>query len=170
MDLKKYIRNVDDFPINGVIFRDITPLLLDPHVFDFVIDTMKTKVEVFQPDCIATIDARGFIFAAPIANKLKLPLIPIRKPGKLPFETVSISYDLEYGRDSLEIHIDAFVEFKKVILIDDILATGGTLNAACNLIEQMNACIMGIVTVIELVDLNGRNLLKSRAIESLVRY
>ena len=169
-DLKKYIRDVPDFPIPGVLFKDITPLLSNPTAFCQVIDHLTRKYEQSSLDSIVAIDARGFLFAAPVAYRLGKPLIPARKPGKLPAESASVSYALEYGEDSLEMHHDPGVEGHRVAIIDDLLATGGTAAASARLIDSCGGTVAGAAFVIELGDLGGRAALEGYPIAVLTTY
>lgn len=170
MDLKQHIRNIPDFPKPGILFRDITTLLQDPSAFRYAVESMAERFESVEVDVIAGIDARGFMFAAPLALHLDLPLVIIRKKGKLPFETYSQSYDLEYGSDSLEIHVDAVSAGHRVLIVDDLLATGGSLSAAAALVERAGGAVAGIAVAIELSDLHGREVLSPHRTESLVTY
>ncbi len=170
MDLKQYIRNIPDFPEPGIMFRDITTLLQNPRAFRYAIDSMTERFKSVEVDAIAGIDARGFVFAAPLALHLAAPLAIIRKRGKLPFQTHSQSYDLEYGTDSMEIHVDALSPGDRVLLVDDLLATGGSLAAAAALVERAGGVVAGIGVVIELSELGGRDALRPHRIESLVSY
>ena len=170
MDLKQHIRDVPDFPKPGILFRDITTLLQDPSAFRYAVESMAERFESVEVDVIAGIDARGFMFASPLALRLDLPLVIIRKQGKLPFETYSQSYDLEYGTDSLEIHVDAVSAGHRVLIVDDLLATGGSLSAAAALIERAGGIVAGIVVAIELANLRGREALSPHRTESLVTY
>ena len=170
MDLRKHIRDIPDFPKPGIMFRDITTLLQNPGAFSRSIEGLVERLESAEADAIAGIDARGFMFAAPLALRLDLPLVIIRKKGKLPFETHSQSYDLEYGTDSLEIHVDALSSGDRVLLVDDLLATGGSLAAAAALVERAGGVVAGIGVVIELSELRGRDILAPHRIEALVTY
>lgn len=170
MDLKQHIRDIPDFPKPGIMFRDITTLLHHPSAFRYAVESMAERFESVEVDAIAGIDARGFMFAAPLALHLELPLVIIRKKGKLPFETYSQSYALEYGTDSLEIHVDAVSSGDRVLLVDDLLATGGSLSAAAALVERAGGVVAGIIVTIELADLRGRDVLSPHRIESLVTY
>ncbi len=169
MDLLKFIRSVPDFPKDGILFRDVTPLLADIEAFTSAIDKMVVLSKRFRPDVIAGIESRGFIFGAPISLKLRLPFVPIRKEGKLPLEKESAQYDLEYGKDKLEIHVDAFQPGKKVLLVDDLIATGGTLEASSRLVESLNAEVVGICVLIELSGFGSRELLLSRQVSSVLQ-
>lgn len=156
LDLKQYIRNVPDFPKPGIMFRDITPLLAAPVAFQHVIDVIAERYAAARPTAILGAESRGFIFAAPLAVRLGASFIPIRKPGKLPYQTRRLNYDLEYGSDGLEMHVDAFEPGSRVLLVDDLLATGGTAEAAVKLIESMGGSIVECCFVIDLPDLGGR--------------
>ena len=169
-EIKKYIRDIPDFPEKGIIFRDITTVLNNGEVFGAVIDAMAEEVRKMNPDFVAAVDSRGFIIAAPIAYKLGLPFVPIRKPGKLPYDTFSESYSLEYGTNTVEIHTDAMSKGKRGVIADDLIATGGTLAAAVKLIERIGCEVAGIAAFIELLDLKGRDLLKDYNVFTLVKY
>jgi adenine phosphoribosyltransferase len=170
MDLTKYIRNIPNFPKPGILFKDITPLLADPDAFHSVIEQMMQHYEGQPIDAISAAEARGFLFAAPLAYLMKKPLVPLRKPGKLPYQTHKLQYDLEYGQAELHVHIDGFKQGDKVLLIDDLLATGGTLEAACKLIEQAGAMVAGCCVLVELSFLLGREKLRPHDVFSLVTY
>jgi len=168
--IKQLIRDVENFPSKGIIFRDITPLLADAAAFNSVLDIMTEPYKDKRIDYIAAIDARGFIFGSAIARQLRAGLIPLRKKGKLPFKKISNSYSLEYGCNEIEMHIDAVKEGDNVLIVDDLLATGGTLKAACELIEQLKGNIAGISLFIELTALEGRKNLQEYRVDSVVRY
>lgn len=170
MDLKSHIRNVKDFPKPGIMFRDITTLLKNPEAFNYTLEQLLTFVEDKKINKVVGIESRGFIFGAVLANKLNCGFIPVRKPGKLPAEKVSISYSLEYGEDKLEMHKDAIQPGDKVLIHDDLLATGGTMNAVCQLIEQLGGEIVQVSFIIELSFLNGRNKLNKYDVRSIVDY
>ncbi|MEW4488492.1 adenine phosphoribosyltransferase [Thalassoglobus sp. JC818] len=170
MDLRKKIRNIPDFPKPGIMFRDITPLLACPDSFREAIKQIADQYRGMQIDAIAAAEARGFIFAAPLALELNASFVPVRKPGKLPFDTQAFHYELEYGVDTLEIHTDAFREGEQVLLVDDLLATGGTMNACVKLIEQAGAEVVGCAFAIELSFLNGREKLAPHECFSLLTY
>jgi adenine phosphoribosyltransferase len=170
MDLKTLIRDIPDFPKEGILFRDITTLLQNPKGFGLVIDQLTTLYQNESIDYIAGIESRGFIFGTPLAHRLSVGFVPIRKPGKLPFTTHSAEYDLEYGTDCLEIHQDAFHSGSRVLLVDDLLATGGTAAAATQLISATGATLVGIAFVIELTALAGREKLPNLSIQSLIQY
>jgi adenine phosphoribosyltransferase len=169
-NIKKSIRNIPDFPRKGIGFKDITTLLKDGDLFAEAIDYMYDHYRDKKIDLITAIESRGFIFGAALAYKLNIGFIPIRKAGKLPGETISESYQLEYGTDSLEIHKDAIKPGNKVLLVDDLLATGGSAKAACNMIERLNGIITGIVFLIELSFLHGREKLKKYDIHTLINF
>lgn len=170
MNLKDYIRNVADFPKPGIMFRDITPLLSAPDAFRFAIRQFADRFRSAKPTAILAAESRGFIFAAPLALELGAAFVPVRKPGKLPFQTRRFQYDLEYGTDTLEMHVDAVEPGSRVLLIDDLLATGGTIEACVKLAEESQAEVVGLGFLIELTFLNGRERLKNHDIYSLLKY
>jgi adenine phosphoribosyltransferase len=170
MELREYIRDVPDFPKPGVMFKDITPLLADPDAFAYAVAKLGAHYATRAIDAIAAAEARGFLFAAPIALELRKPLIPLRKPGKLPYTTHSFKYDLEYGSAELHVHTDAVGGGMNVLLVDDVLATGGTMAAACRLIEQAGGKVVACAFLIELSFLNGRSALAGRECFSLINY
>ena len=170
LEIEKFIRSIKDFPKEGITFRDITPLLQNAKAFELAIEHMADLVNGREVDYFVGIEARGFIFASALSMKLSTGLVVIRKPGKLPFVTINASYDLEYGQDSLEIHKDAISEGKKVIIVDDLLATGGTAEAAGNLIRQLEADLVGYLFLIELKALGGADKLDSANIWSVLQY
>jgi len=169
-EIKKYIRNVPNFPKKGILFRDITPALLAPECFKEICDILRERTEARRIDKLAAIESRGFVFAGALSYVMKKGLILLRKPGKLPWNTIKESYSLEYGEASLEMHTDAVKEGEKVIIIDDLLATGGTAKAAARLIERAGGIVEEIDFVIELTDLNGRRLLDDYNIFSILKY
>tara|TARA_B100001109_G_C18674376_1_gene385593 strand:- start:176 stop:688 length:513 start_codon:yes stop_codon:yes gene_type:complete len=169
MDLKQHIRGVPDFPIPGILFYDISTILNDPKVLDYTLSELQEKLQYLRPDIIAGIESRGFLFATPLANRMNLPMMMIRKQGKLPGEVISHEYALEYGTDIIEIHSDALKLGQRVVILDDLLATGGTLSAAVKLCQQAGAEVVGCAVVIELDFLNGRELIDVN-LESLVHY
>ncbi len=169
-DLQGAIRNIPDFPKPGIQFKDITPVLADPRLFAASIDLLTANIKTGTVDAVVGIDARGFIFAAAAAVKLKAGFIPVRKKGKLPFRTIEQTYDLEYGTNTIAIHTDAVKAGNRVLLIDDLLATGGTAEAAALLLEKVGARILEINFLIELSFLNGREKLKRFPVRSLVVY
>ena len=170
MDLKRYIRNVKDFPKEGIMFRDITTLLKDPAALKKTLDELYDLTKNLDITKVVGIESRGFIFGSMLAEKLNAGFIPIRKPGKLPAEIESQSYALEYGNDTIQIHKDAIKIGERVLLHDDLLATGGTALAAANLIEKLGGEVVQISFVIELSFLNGRDKLKMYNVKSLVDY
>lgn len=155
-DVKKKIRAVKDFPKSGIIFRDITTGIKDAQTLQYMIDYLCAQFKEVKIDYIAGIESRGFIFGMPMAYKLNCGFIPIRKPNKLPAQTISESYGLEYGTDTIEIHADAIEKGANVLIVDDLLATGGTAKAACNLVKKVGGNLIGAAFLIELQDLNGR--------------
>ena len=170
MDIKSKIRSIKDFPVEGIIFRDITTAIKDPEAMKEIIDFFYEKFKDEKIDYVAGPESRGFIFGMPVAYKLGCGFIPIRKPGKLPAETISVEYDLEYGKDKIEMHKDAIEKGKRVLLMDDLLATGGTAAAAIKLINSVGT-VVGAGFMIELEDLNGRNKLPADIkIETMVKY
>ncbi len=169
-DISKWIRDIPDFPQKGILFRDITPALLDPSAFISICDSLIERYKEREIDKIAGIEARGFFFASVLAYRLGKGMIPLRKPGKLPWKTVSRSYSLEYGEAAVEMHEDAVSEGERILLVDDLLATGGTAAAAAGLIESRGGVIEEIAFVIELSDLGGKELLGGRPSFSLLTY
>jgi adenine phosphoribosyltransferase len=170
IDLERYIRGVPDWPKKGILFRDITPLLADAKAFAAAIDALCVGFADVGVEYVAAVEARGFIFGAAVAKKLGVGFVPIRKKSKLPFKTESITYDLEYGTDTLEVHNDAVRKGAKVLMVDDLLATGGTMAASCKLIEKIGGQIVGISFLIELCDLAGREKLKGYKIKTVIFY
>lgn len=170
MELAKYIRDIPDFPKAGIVFKDITPLLAEPRAFRDAIDRLCEKYRGRPVHSVASAEARGFLFAAPMALRLGLPLIPLRKPGKLPYRTHSLKYDLEYGSAELQIHTDGVGAGHNVLLVDDVLATGGTMEAACRLIAKAGGQVAGCAFLIELEFLHGRQRLQPHEVFSLIRY
>lgn len=169
-ELKKYVRDVPDYPQKGIIFRDITPLLGDKKVFAEVVDLMSKPWTGNPPDLVAAIEARGFIPGSAMAVKLGSGFVPIRKTGKLPWTTVMESYDLEYGTDSLEVHSDAIQPGQSVLIVDDVLATGGTASAAVRLMRKLGAAVVGVQVLIELSYLDGRQRLSDVKLFSEIVY
>ena len=170
MDLKAFIRDIPDFPEPGILFRDITPLLRSPQAFSHVIERLSDRVRREEFDTIVAIESRGFLFGAPLAYQLGKPIVPVRKPGKLPAATHSTEYTLEYGQNTMEIHRDGVHAGERVLVVDDLLATGGTLAAAANLVEMSGGVVRAIVVVVELSGLSGRNSLGAYDVVSLVEY
>lgn len=170
LDLKRYIRDIPDFPEPGIIFRDITPLLQAPAAYQDAVDQLAAEFLTDSIDVVAGIESRGFIFAAPLAYKLNVPLVPIRKPGKLPAARMSVEYSLEYGSGQLDIHQDAVRPGQRVLIIDDLLATGGTANAAIELLQMLGARVQGLAFLVELDGLAGRERLKAHRVVSIIHY
>lgn len=170
LDLKSMIRNIPDFPEKGILFRDITTLIKDGDAFFYAIEELKKMIEDIDFDLIVGPESRGFIVGTPLSYATKKGFIPVRKPGKLPAETVKYEYSLEYGKDILEMHIDAIKPGQKVIISDDLLATGGTIFSTIKLIEKLGGEVAGIVCLIELVDLKARELLKDYNVMTLIKY
>jgi adenine phosphoribosyltransferase len=170
MDLAQYIRDIPDFPKPGIVFKDITPLLADPRAFREAIDRFLRHYRGEPVDAVAAAEARGFLFAAPLALLMEKPLVPLRKPGKLPYRTYSLKYELEYGSAELQVHIDGVEAGQRVLLIDDLLATGGTMAAGCQLIEKAGGRVSGCGFLVELAFLNGRERLKPYPVFSLIQY
>ena len=169
-DLRDYIRSIPDFPKPGILFRDITPLLSAPEALRESVRLLAERYRDRGIEAVAAAEARGFIFAAPLALELDVGFVPIRKPGKLPFTTRSLTYDLEYGTDTLEMHTDGVRPGQNVLLLDDLLATGGTMQACCRLVEKSGAKVAGCAFVIELADLAGAKLLEPYQVFSLITY
>ncbi len=169
-NLADLIRNIPDFPIPGIQFKDITPLLQNGAAFKEVIDTLAARYEGRALDAIVGIESRGFIFSAPLAYRLGVGMIPIRKPGKLPWETFAVEYDLEYGTNKLEMHRDALATSARVVVIDDVLATGGTVAAACQMVEMAGAVVEEVAFLIELTFLKGRERLAKYPVFSMIQY
>jgi adenine phosphoribosyltransferase len=170
MDLTNYIRDIPDFPKPGIIFKDITPLLADPRAFREAIVRLCDHYQNAQIDAVAAAEARGFLFAAPMALTLERPLIPLRKPGKLPYKTHAFQYDLEYGRAELQMHVDSVTAGSSVLLVDDLLATGGTMGAGCRLVEKAGGKVSGCAFLVELSFLKGREKLRPHEVFSLIQY
>jgi adenine phosphoribosyltransferase len=168
--LAEYIRSIPDFPKPGILFRDITPLLASPVAFSEAVRQLADTFRGQGVDLVAAAEARGFIFAAPLALELNVGFVPVRKPGKLPFNTHAFHYELEYGTDSLEVHTDSFAPQQRVLLVDDLLATGGTMEACCRLVERAGAVVVGCAFVIELTGLGGAQRLAEYKTMSLLKY
>jgi adenine phosphoribosyltransferase len=162
------IRDIKDFPKPGIIFKDITPVLKSPEIFSEVVDTIAARYLNRKPDYVVAIESRGFIFGSALAYKLGCGIIPVRKKGKLPYKTIEVSYELEYGTATVEIHADAIKPGDRVVLIDDLLATGGTAGAAIKLIEQLKGKIIGVEFLIELAFLNGRRHISEYSINTII--
>jgi adenine phosphoribosyltransferase len=169
-EVREIIRDIPDFPEPGVVFRDISPLLADGLLFERVTDWMVEHFRAAQPTHVIGIESRGFLFGAPVAHRLGAGFVPARKPGKLPWKTVRVEYELEYGTDAIEVHEDAFGEGSRVLIVDDLLATGGTANAACDLVGKLGGAMMGVCVAIELAALGGRERLHPHPITSLLAY
>ncbi len=170
MDLARLIRTIPDFPVEGILFRDITTLVRDGEAFQEAIDTMVERYLNTEIDVVAAIEARGWIFGAPLAYELGAGFVPIRKPSKLPADKLSLSYSLEYGTNTLEVHKDAISPGNRVLIVDDLLATGGSSRAAIELVEKLGGQVAGLAFLIELVDLHGRDRLKGYDIYTMVQF
>lgn len=170
LDLRNYIRDIPDFPKPGILFRDITPLLASHEAFTAAIDRMAAHYAGAPIDLVVAAEARGFIFAAPLALRLGAGFVPIRKPGKLPFDTHAFHYELEYGTDTLEMHIDGVASGQQVLVVDDLLATGGTVEACCKLLEGCGAHVVGCAFLIELAGLGGAQRIAPYEKFSLINY
>lgn len=168
--VEKYIRSIPDFPEPGIIFRDITTVMQDPEGLQLAVSGMKEKIQDIDFDVIVGLEARGFMFGTPIAYDMKKAFVPVRKKEKLPCETISETYELEYGCAEIEIHTDAIKPGQKVIIVDDLIATGGTVAAAIKLIERLGGKVVGCVFLVELAGLNGRNALAGYDVESVITY
>jgi len=169
-EVRAIIRDVPDFPTEGVLFKDITPLLANGALFERVTDWIVEHYREARPTHVIGIESRGFLFGAPVAHRLGAGFVPARKPGKLPWQTVRVDYDLEYGKDALEVHADAFHDGARVLIVDDLLATGGTASAACELVRRLDAEVLGLCVAVELAFLNGRARLGGVRTDSLVCY
>lgn len=170
MDLRDKIRIIENFPIEGISFKDITTLLAEPEAFRYAIDKLAEELKAFKFDAIVGPEARGFIIGAPLAYKLGLPFIPIRKKGKLPYKTITYDFKLEYGTDTLQMHEDALNRGSRVLLVDDLLATGGTMSAILKMIELAGSEVVAAAFIIELDGLDARNKLGELPVISLVHY
>lgn len=169
-ELKDYVRSIPDFPQKGIIFRDITSVLQDADGFHLAIDELKKLLEGVDFDVIVGAESRGFILGAPLAYEMHKPFVLVRKAGKLPCETVSQDYELEYGKASIEMHKDAIKKGQKIILVDDLIATGGTLAASVNLVEKLGGEVVKIICLMELAGLKGRDKLKGYDVEAVITY
>ncbi len=169
-DLAKRIRDVKDFPKEGIIFKDITPLLLDPASLALAVEFLAQPYRGKKIDVVAGAESRGFIFGTAVAQSLSAGFVPIRKTGKLPAETETATYDLEYGTDALQIHVDAIQKGDRVVMVDDLLATGGTMEACCTLVERLGGEIVGISFLIELAFLKGREKLGNRPVHAILQF
>ncbi|MBQ3601321.1 MAG: adenine phosphoribosyltransferase [Lachnospiraceae bacterium] len=168
--VEDYVRSIPDFPEEGIIFRDITTVLQDKEGFSLAIDSMQKELEGIEFDAILGAESRGFIFGAPLAYNLKKAFVPVRKKGKLPCETIEMEYELEYGTATLEIHKDAINPGDKVVIVDDLIATGGTIEAITKLVEMLGGEVVKIVFLLELEGLKGREKLKDYNVASVVKY
>ena len=170
MKLENYIAAVEDFPTEGILFRDITPLLQNGEAFKYACDQITEFAKEVGATIVVGPESRGFIFGCPVANNLNIGFAPVRKPGKLPREQITEKYTLEYGSNELCMHIDSIKSGDKVIIIDDLLATGGTLKATCNIVNKLGGTVVGIACLIELIDLKGRDLLEGYPVFTLIKY
>ncbi len=170
MDLQAYIRDIPDFPIPGILFRDITPLLRSPEAFQFTVNELTRVTRDAQVDAVVGIESRGFLFGAPLAYILSVPFVPVRKPGKLPAARMSIEYSLEYGTNRLDIHQDALSPGQRVVIVDDLLATGGTARATAKLVEMIGGRVEAFLFVVELTFLDGRRQLEGYNVTTLISY
>ena len=170
MDLKRYIRDVPDFPKKGIVFKDITPLLNDKDALEYALNALANRFQGRGISKVVGIESRGYIFAPAIALSLKAGFVPVRKPGKLPWQTVAEEYELEYGKDRLEIHLDAVRAGERVLIVDDLLATGGTASAAHRLVQRLKGVVVGSGFLVELKFLEGRSRLPGGEIVSLIEY
>ena len=170
MNLKEKIRTVPNWPIKGVMFRDITTLLQDPEVFKESVDRFYDRYKTMKLDKIVGIDARGFIHGAVLAYKLNVGFVPVRKKGKLPYKTISADYDLEYGKDTVEMHEDAIKKGEKVLIVDDLIATGGTISAAVQLVEKLGGEVVECAFIVELPDLKGREKIRKYNMFALTEF
>jgi adenine phosphoribosyltransferase len=170
LNLTDYIREIPDFPKPGILFRDITPLLGHPQAFRQAVCRLADEIRPWKVDVVAAAEARGFLFAAPLALELSAALVPIRKKGKLPYRTMSHTYDLEYGSDTLEIHADSIPPGANVVVVDDLLATGGTVQACCELVEKAGGRVVGCAFLIELAGLHGAKRIERYHVTSLIKY
>ena len=168
--IEEYVRSIPDFPEPGIIFRDVTSILQDADGFALAVDSMQALLDGVEVDVIAGAESRGFIFGAPIAYNLHKPFALIRKKGKLPCETIESSYDLEYGSATIEMHKDAVTPGQKVVLVDDLIATGGTIEATARMVEELGGKVVKIITLLELEGLNGRKRLKDYDVASVICY
>lgn len=169
-ELKDYVRTIPDFPEPGIMFRDITTVLQDADGFALAIDSMLDSIKDLDFDVLALAESRGFIFGSAIAYKLHKPIVLVRKKGKLPCETISQEYELEYGSAELEMHTDAIIPGNKVVVVDDLIATGGTIEAACKLVEQLGGEVVSVLALMELCGLNGREKLSDYRVDTVLKY
>ncbi len=170
MNLNDYVASIPDFPSKGILFRDITPLMADGEAFKYACDKLIDYAKKIGAEVVVGPESRGFIFGCPVAYELKIGFVPVRKPNKLPRKTISVKYDLEYGTNELHIHEDAIKPGQKVLIIDDLLATGGTVDATIKLVEQLGGEVVGCAFLIELEDLKGREALSGYDVFTLMKY
>lgn len=170
MDFKQYFRDIQDFPKEGILFKDITPLLLNTEMREKMLDYLLHDLKEKQIDKVVGVESRGFFFGILLAQKLNAGFVPVRKPNKLPYKTISASYDLEYGQDTLEMHVDAIQKGERILIHDDVLATGGTANAVCELVEKLGGEIVQCNFLMELSFLNGREKISQHPIFSAITY
>ncbi|MGC9383292.1 MAG: adenine phosphoribosyltransferase [Kosmotogaceae bacterium] len=170
MNLRDYVRDIPDFPETGVIFKDVTPMLKNPESFKECLTILNEKVDDLDFDVVLAPEARGFIFAAPIALHFGKGFVPVRKPGKLPYKKHSIEYTLEYGKAKLEMHTDAVLEGEKVLIVDDVLATGGTMEAICKMVEKAGGEVSAILSLIELTFLEPKKKLRDYEVRTIIEY
>ena len=170
LELTTLIRDIPDFPKKGILFKDITTLLKEPAAFKQAIDQLTERVRGYEPEIVIGMESRGFIFAAPIAYLLDAGFVPVRKLGKLPGEVIATEYELEYGTNTLELHSDAITPGQRVLIVDDLLATGGTVSATINLVERLGGKVMAVAFLVELTALNGRERLGDYEVVSLIRF
>jgi len=170
MELEEMIRTIPDFPVEGILFRDITTLIKDPDAFQEAVDSLLDSCMGKEIDVVVAIESRGFIFGAPVAYELGAGFVPVRKPDKLPWETIAASYTLEYGTNVLEMHADAIEPGQRVLIVDDLLATGGSAKATAELVERLGGEVVGFVFLIELTDLRGIDKLEGYDVFSLIKY
>jgi adenine phosphoribosyltransferase len=170
MELAKLIRDIPDFPIKGILFKDITPLLGNAAAFRYAIDELTARLRGIPADVVVGMESRGFIFAAPLAYALGLSFVPVRRMGKLPAPSLRVEFQLEYGTNTFEIHRDAILEGQRVLVVDDVLATGGTVEATISLVEQLGGQVAAVAVLIELTALGGRRRLQRHEVISLIQY
>ena len=169
-DLRAKIRDIKDFPTEGILFKDITTLLKDGPAWRFAVDSLASRYQADRVDVVVGVESRGFIFGGAIAHELQAGFVPVRKIGKLPGKTIEVEYELEYGRDTLAMHEDAIAPGQRVLAVDDLLATGGTMAATLRLVEQLGGRVIGVAFMIELAFLHGREKLKNHPLHSLIVY
>ncbi len=170
MDLKQYIADIPDFPAKGILFRDVTPLLKDKDAYKYAVEELSEFAKEVGTELVLGPESRGFIFGCPVAVNLGVGFVPVRKPNKLPRETVSVKYDLEYGSNELYMHKDSILPGQKVLIVDDLLATGGTVNATIQMVEDLGGVVVGCAFLIELEELHGREALKNVPVFTVLKY